>query len=88
MSEMATSTTGTETFSIKAMEHWYHVYQDIWDAALEEQLSCKREPGNHRDPFAVVRPHASPHRLQPQWQSKELPSKVDLVDLEVSCNWP
>ena len=53
-----------------------------------EQLSCKRVPGNCKDSFSVVLPHASAHRLQLQWQSKELPSKVDLVDLEVSYNWP
>ena len=27
------------------------MYQDIWDAALGEQVSCKREPGNRKDPF-------------------------------------
>jgi len=28
------------------MVHGYHVYQDSWDAAIREQLPCKREPGN------------------------------------------
>ena len=32
----------------------YHVYQDSWDAAIGEQLPCKREHGNHKDPFTVV----------------------------------
>ena len=54
MSEMANSTSGTETLSVEAMVRGYHVYQDIWDAALGEQLSCKGEPGNRKDPFAVA----------------------------------
>ena len=32
----------------------YHVYKDVWSAALGEQLSCQREPTNTRDPFAVA----------------------------------
>ena len=52
--EMATSTTDTEMLSIEEMVRGYHVYQEIWDAALGEQLSCKREPGNCKDPFAVA----------------------------------
>ena len=44
----------TETFSVEAMVRGYHVYQNIWDADLGEQLSCWREPTNSRDPFAVV----------------------------------
>ena len=51
---MATSTTDTETLSVEAMVCGYHVYQEIWHAALGEQLSCKREPGNRKDPFAVA----------------------------------
>ena len=27
------------------------MYQDIWDAALGEQVSYKREPGNRKDLF-------------------------------------
>ena len=44
----------SETFSIEAMVRGYHVYQNIWDAALEEQLSCQREPTNSHDPFTVA----------------------------------
>ena len=33
----------TEAFIIEAMVHGYHVYQDSWDAAIREQLPCKRE---------------------------------------------
>ena len=32
----------------------YHVYRDIWVAAVSEELSCVRETDNHRDPFAVA----------------------------------
>ena len=46
--------TGTCTFSVEAMVHGYHVYQDSWEAAIGERLPCKREPGNRKDPFAVA----------------------------------
>ena len=32
----------------------YHMYQDIWNAALGEQITCQREPSNHQDPFAMA----------------------------------
>ena len=32
----------------------YHIYKDIWEASIEEELPCKRENGNHADPFAVA----------------------------------
>ena len=32
----------------------YHVYKDVWSAALGEPLSCQREPTNTRDPFALA----------------------------------
>ena len=32
----------------------YHVYKDVWEAAVGEELSCERELGNHQDPFAVA----------------------------------
>jgi len=35
-------------FSIEVMAYGYHVYQDSWDAILGEELSSKREPGNHK----------------------------------------
>jgi len=43
--------------NIEAMVCGYHVYRDSWDAAIGEQLPCKREPGNCNNPFgmAVVR---------------------------------
>ena len=35
-------------FSIEVMTYGYHVYQDGWDAILGEELSSKRELGNHK----------------------------------------
>ena len=32
----------------------YHVYKDIWEAALGEELDCTRERGNPRDAYAVA----------------------------------
>lgn len=44
-----------ETFGVESMVRGYHVYQNIWDADVgDQQLSCRREPTNSRDPFAVA----------------------------------
>ena len=32
----------------------YHVYQEMWVAAVGKELSSVRETENHRDPFSVV----------------------------------
>ena len=32
----------------------YHTYEDIWEAAVGEELLCKREPNNMRDSYAVA----------------------------------
>ena len=32
----------------------YHVYKTIWDAAIGEDLVCKREPSNEHDRYAVA----------------------------------
>ena len=32
----------------------YHIYKEIWMAAIGEPLSCRRETGNLMDPYAVV----------------------------------
>ena len=34
--------------------HGYHVYQEMWVAAVGEELSCVRETENHRYPFSVA----------------------------------
>ena len=42
------------TYRFQAMVCGYHVYRDIWVAAVGEELSCVRETDNHQDPFAVT----------------------------------
>ena len=32
----------------------YHVYSEIWEAVLGETLSCRREPTNVSDHYAVA----------------------------------
>ena len=34
--------------------HGYHVYQEMWVAAVGEELSYVRETENHRDPFSFT----------------------------------
>jgi len=36
------------------MVRGYHVYKEIWDASIDEELLCTREPGNPHDPFTVA----------------------------------
>ena len=43
-----------ESHVIEAMVRGYHVYKEIWCAAVGEELSCMREVENYRDPFAVA----------------------------------
>ena len=32
----------------------YHVYKDVWDAAIGEELDCQRETCNSKDRYAVA----------------------------------
>ena len=32
----------------------YHIYKDIWDAVIGEELLCERKPNNRRDQYAVA----------------------------------
>ena len=32
----------------------YHIYQDVWDAAIGEILTCEREPSNSQDRYAIA----------------------------------
>ena len=34
--------------------HGYHVYCEIWEAAVDEVLVCEREPRNTADRYAVA----------------------------------
>ena len=40
-------------FTVDAIVREYHVYQDLWDASVGEQLPCEREQANYHDSFAV-----------------------------------
>ena len=49
------------TFSIETVVRGYHVYKEIWNAAVDgTELPCEREIGNARDPFAVAIKKATP----------------------------
>jgi len=43
-----------EQFTIESCVRGYHVYKDIWEASVGEQLPCQCENGNRADPFDVV----------------------------------
>ena len=32
----------------------YHVYREVWEAAVGEVLACEREPRNAEDKYAVA----------------------------------
>ena len=32
----------SERFSMEAMVHGYHVYKDVWETAVGEELRCRR----------------------------------------------
>ena len=36
------------------MVRGYHVYKDVWDAVVGDELQCIRETSNRHDPFAVA----------------------------------
>ena len=40
--------------TVDVMIRGYHAYRDIWSAVVDEQLTCKQEPFNIPDPFAVA----------------------------------
>jgi len=45
-----------ESYSIHTSVRGYHVYKDVWEAALGQLLPCQRKPGtcNIHDPYAVA----------------------------------
>ena len=42
-----------ESYSIHTSVRGYHVYKDVWEAALGQLLPCQREPNIH-DPYTVA----------------------------------
>jgi len=43
-----------EEFSIESCVRGHHVYKNIWDVSVGEELPCKTESGNEKDPYAVA----------------------------------
>ena len=41
-------------FTIESCVRGYHIYQSRWTAVIGEELTCRREPANASDPFAVA----------------------------------
>ena len=41
-------------FTVSAMIRGYHVYKEVWNAEVNEELLCEREVGNCSDTFAVA----------------------------------
>ena len=42
------------SFTVSAMIQGYHVYKEVWNAEVNEELRCEREVGNRNDTFAVA----------------------------------
>ena len=42
------------SFTVPSVIRGYHKYKDTWAAVVGEELSCKREPTNREDRFAVA----------------------------------
>ena len=42
------------SFTVSAMIRGYHVYMEVWNAEVNEELQCEREIGNRSDMFAVA----------------------------------
>ena len=48
-------------YSIKTAVRGYHIYKEIWNAAIDEtELPCGREIVNALDPFAIAIKKAAP----------------------------
>ena len=41
-------------FTVSAMVQGYHIYKEIWNAEIHEELKCEREVGNCSDTFTVT----------------------------------
>ncbi len=40
-----------DSFSVETVVRGFHVYKEVWDAAVGEELSCRRDIGNACDPY-------------------------------------
>ena len=43
-----------ETFQKESCVRGYHIYRELWDAVVGEELECQRERGNATDMYAVA----------------------------------
>ena len=43
-----------ETFQKESCVRGYHIYKELWDAVVGEELECQRERGNGTDLYAVA----------------------------------
>ena len=43
-----------ERFSVDSCVRGYHVYNDIWEASVGEELPCQCEDGHAADPYDML----------------------------------
>ena len=43
-----------EEYIVELCVRGYHIYKDVWEAIVAEQLECVREPRNVNDRYAVA----------------------------------
>ena len=48
-----------ETHEVESVVRGYHIYKDIWSAAVGSTLSCRQERFNPHDSYAVAEPGCS-----------------------------
>ena len=41
-------------FVVESCVRGHHVYKKRWDASAGEELPCKKDNGNEKDPYAVA----------------------------------
>ncbi len=44
---------------VETVVRGFHVYKEVWDAAVGEELPCRKDVGNSHDPYAVAMVRAS-----------------------------
>ena len=45
--------TAVDTYEVESMVRGYHIYRDVWEAAVGQTLQCQWEAGNPHDPYVV-----------------------------------
>ena len=54
VSRRVTCQKSMETFQKESCVRGYHIYRELWDAVVGEELECQRERGNATDMYAVA----------------------------------